>query len=432
VRKLSTGVGVLGLTIACLGPAVGIGTDTVQAATPSSKAPIIVGGIGDMSVGPGEAIGFQAGLYRFNKAGGLDGRKIKFVGFLDDGFSTAANLANAQQLIQKDNAFAVAPFVGASGGAATGEFLASSKIPFIGWAANASFYSQPKWGFGVNGQQSNPEVESATGMLQIIAAEGAKKDPSKVKMALIGNDVAGAITSTNGFATVAKKEGIDVVYRESPIAVQGTTSYAPYAEAILSSGANTVYENLGSADAVGLTAALKSAGFKGTMVNDITYYPGQLAAQPNEATALNGAYVVDGFPANENQTAATKQAQADFRAIGQPPDLTSAASAGYWSAIVLEQMLKATLARVGSIGKVTPVALQQTVTSSKGWTYEDPVSGGIGNETFPSAEVNPTACSTLVKVVGTGYKQVEPYRCTYAINVNTGQRVDPSTGKSLS
>jgi ABC-type branched-subunit amino acid transport system substrate-binding protein len=432
VRKYVAGVSALGLTISAATVWIGTGSvGAVETATSSSKAPIVVGGDGDMSVGQGEAIGFRAGIYRFNKSGGLDGRKIKFVGYLDDGFSPATNLTNAQELVRNDGAFAVAPFVGATGGAATGQFLESSKVPFIGWASNAAFYLQPKWGFGISGNSSNPEVQSAMGMLQIIAAEGATNHPSKVKMALVGNDVAGAITSTDAFATVAKKEGIDVVSVQSPIAVQGTTSYAPYALTLIASGANTIYENLGSADVVGLSAALKAAGFKGTIVNEVAYYPGQLASQASVAAALNGTYVIDAFPASQNDTAATKQAVADFKAIGQAPDLTPAASAGYWSAIVLEQMLKATLARVGNISKVNPSALQQTVTASKGWTYNGPIAGGLGEESFPSAEVNSTPCSTLVREVGTTYKQVEPYQCSYDFNIKTGQKINTTTGKPL-
>ena len=46
----------------------------------ASSTPIVVGGDGDLSISAGVVQGFEAGIYRFNKAGGLDGRKIQFLG----------------------------------------------------------------------------------------------------------------------------------------------------------------------------------------------------------------------------------------------------------------------------------------------------------------------------------------------------------------
>jgi hypothetical protein len=50
---------------------------------------------------------------------------------------------------------------------------------------------------------------------------------------------------------------------------------------------------------------------------------------------------------------------------------------------------------------------------------------------IPSAETNPTGCGTLVKTVGTNFKLVEPYKCYYDINVSTGEKLNPLTGKKL-
>src|ERR1700691_4190798 len=161
-------------------------------AAAKDTTPIIVGGDGDLSISAGVSQGFEAGIYRFNKAGGLDGRKIEYLGFLDDAFSPATNLTNAQELVNSKHAMVIAPFSGQSAGAATGAFLAQSKVPFIGWSVNAAFEVEPKWGIGINGNQGNPAVQGAGGMLQAIAAQGDQKNPSKIKRALIANDLAGA------------------------------------------------------------------------------------------------------------------------------------------------------------------------------------------------------------------------------------------------
>jgi ABC-type branched-subunit amino acid transport system substrate-binding protein len=375
--------------------------------------------------------GFEAGIYRFNKAGGLDGRMIQFAGFLDDGLSAQTNLTNAQQLVQNKHVMAVVPFQSAVATAATGTFLAQSQVPAIGWGTNVIFNTQSDWAFGINGNQINNAVQGLAGGAQILTATGNTKTPSKVKVAAIAENIAPGISANDAVSGALKVSGMQIVYKEAPIPVLGTTNFAPYAQAIIASGANLAFETLDIPDAVGLAAALKSGGFKGTIVNGVTYLPGQLAAQPSEAAALNGVYVENEFPADENGTAAVKQAQQDLVAVGQPPHLTTGVSIGYWSAIVFEQMLKATLVKVGGDpNKVTGATLQQTVNAN--FTYTDPLAGGIGTETFPSAKTNPTGCGTLLKVVGTSYKQIVTYQCLGAVNVVTQKKLDPVTGKPLS
>ena len=144
--------------------------------------------------------------------------------------------------------------------------------------------------------------------------------------------------------------------------------------------------------------------------------------------ALQGVYVEDEFPANQNNTPATIQFAKDLEATGQNSGETSGTAVGYWTAIVLEQALKATLARVGSPAKVTPAALDQTITGSKGWVYKDPIPGGIGTETFPVAETLPTGCGTLLQTVGDSFKQVEPYKCYYDVKVSNDEHLNPQTG----
>jgi ABC-type branched-subunit amino acid transport system substrate-binding protein len=407
----------MGLCVAT-GSLVTWGSTTTAA---SSPAPIVVGGDGDLAIAAGVAQGFEAGIVRFNKSGGLDGRKIQFLGVLDDGFSAQTNLTNAQKLVENDHVMAVAPMISEVGGAATGTFLAQNHTPFIGWAVNAGFSAAPRWGFGINGLQINPVIQG------LGAKKGIYDSPGQEKVAFITENVAGAVSANDALAAVARVTGEHVVYQDAPIAVIGTTSYAPYAQAIIASGANVAFEALDSADAVGLAAALKAAGFKGAIINGVTYYPGQLAGQPNEAAALDHVYVADTFPADENDTAAVKQAEKDLEAVGQKPDLTSGVSVGYWSAILFEQMLKATLKSVGGdAAKVTGVTLDKMV--NKGFTYKDPIPGGIGTEYFPAAEKVPTGCSSLLQIEGTAFRQITPYGCYGAIDTATKKRVNEKTG----
>jgi ABC-type branched-subunit amino acid transport system substrate-binding protein len=415
--------------VSCLVVTVGVPTGMTSgaASTVEDKAPIVVGGDGDLFQ-PGVPEGFEAGIYRFNKAGGLDGRKIKFTGFLNDSFSAQTNLTNAQQLVENQHVMAVVPFVSAVATGATGAFLAQNKTPFIGWATNPAYLATLKWGFGIDGNQSNPDVAGVSSPEEFSAMT---KGSTKVKMALIAEDVAPGIAALDDAAGAAKSEGADVVYTGSPIAEVGTTNYAPYAQAIIASHPNVVFEVLDLSDCVGLAAALKAAGYKGAIVNGVSYLPGQLASSPSEATALNAVYVINTFPANANNTPAVRQAEKDLEAVGQPPDLSDGVSQGYWSAIVFEQMLRATLKKVGGKPtKVTGIALQKTVTS--GFTYTDPIPGGIGTEHWPSAATIPTGCGGLLQTVGTGFKALGPYQCLGAYDWKIHRKMSEVTGKPIS
>jgi ABC-type branched-subunit amino acid transport system substrate-binding protein len=428
-RTLSAGVVHGVLAISCLMTGIGLITGTSAAAEPTASggAPIVVGGDGDL-LQPGVPQGFEAGIYRFNKAGGLDGRKITFTGFLNDSFSAQTNLTNAQQLVENEHVFAVVPFVSAVATGATGTFLTENKIPFIGWATNPAYLAARKWGFGIDGNQSNPNVAGASSPAGFSAMV---KGSGKVKMALIAEDVAPGIAALDDAAGAVKSEGADVVYTGSPIAEVGTTNYAPYAQAIIASHPNVVFEVLDLTDCVGLAVALKAAGYKGAIVNGVSYLPGELASSPSEANALNGVYVINTFPANVNNTPAVKQAEKDLEAIGQPPDLSDGVSQGYWSAIVFEQMLRATLKRVGgNPSKVTSVALQQTVTH--GFTYTDPIPGGLGTEHWPAAATIPTGCGGLLQTVGNGFKALGPYQCLGAYDWKSHKKMNEVTGQPIS
>jgi hypothetical protein len=94
---------------------------------------------------------------------------------------------------------------------------------------------------------------------------------------------------------------------------------------------------------------------------------------------------------------------------------------------VFEQMLRATLKSVGGdAAKVTGATLDRTV--NDGFTYKDPIPGGIGTEYFPAAEKVPTGCSTLLQVEGTAFRQVTPYGCYGAIDSVTKKKVNEKTG----
>ncbi len=392
-------------SVLTLGAAV-VTVPSAGASAATSKAPIVVGGIATVAAFPGTDYGFEAGIRQFNAAGGLDGRKIKFVGVLDDGGSPQTSLSDAQQLVQSDHVFAVAPFTSPVAGGDVGTFLATNKTPFMGYALNGAFLAAPTWGFGLNGQQVNPAYQSNAGALQLAKALGGA---STVKVAFVGTDVPGESNAVHSIAAISTAIGEHVTYAQASIPPAGVTSYAPYAQAIINSGANAVYEILAAPDATGLAAAFKAAGWSGTVVNGVTYEPSVLASQPNTKAALQGVLVESEFPLNQNKSPAVAQEEKELAALGQSTSLTPGVSVGYWTAQQFIQMLQATEKSVGSAAKVTPAALEKRVNG--GWTYTDTLSGGIGSLSFPKDESEPTGCGTLVKTIGLSFKLLATYAC---------------------
>ena len=109
--------------------------------------------------------------------------------------------------------------------------------------------------------------------------------------------------------------------------VIGTTNYAPYAQNIIASGANDVQDVLEANDAIGLAAALKAAGYKGVIESGANYYPGT-PQQASVTAAMNGVLIQNSFPADEDNSPATKQAIKDLKSVGAPPYLTVGTAVG--------------------------------------------------------------------------------------------------------
>jgi ABC-type branched-subunit amino acid transport system substrate-binding protein len=400
-------VGAMGLAASlAVGACGGIAAASVKPASAASSAgPFVVSGEGENLLTPGATLGFEAGIYRFNKAGGLDGRKIKYLGFLDDNFSSSGALTDVQQLVESDHVFAITPFNNEIATKDVSTFLAQNKTPLIGYGVTPPFDNNP-WAWSIDGDY---EGKTPKGVVNNAVEKLLHKKASQLKYAVPGNDIASAASAVHQIVVGLEKAGSKVVYDQTNIAVIGTTNYAPYAEAIISSGANAVDMALGNSDVIGLTAALKAAGYKGSILNGVTYFPGQLASNPSEEATLQGSYISNQFPAGEDNTPATRQAIADLKAVGAPPYLTTGVSIGYWSAQLFIAMLKATAAKVGGADKVTQQAMYRVVNA--GFTYKDSLAGGLGSETFPQAESYVGECSGLLQVEGAKFVDVSPYKC---------------------
>jgi ABC-type branched-subunit amino acid transport system substrate-binding protein len=389
-------------------PATGAPSSTTAA--PSSTATgqaagnaIVVGGLQDGNF-TGMDTGFKARIARFNAQGGIDGRKIQFVGVLNDGDSLTTDLSNAQTLVLKDHVFAVAPIADEVLNPASVQLFTQNSTPYIGWGLSPAWCGN-NWGFPLAGCESTPDYQSTVAFTQ--AAQVIGKPVKGLKVAVIGTDNAGGKAGTEGIVALNKIVGADVVYGQASVPQDGTTDYAPYVQAIMAGNPDMVELVVNFTSAVGLTAALRQAGYKGALWNPSAYVPGLFAAQPQLAQALTGSLVVANFPPAEQGSPAALQVESDLKAIGAPTNFGIAQAVGWWSAEEFIQELQATAAK----GPLTQANFEKVINA--GWTIK-PLAGGITQLTFPRDHIKSTGCYGTLVADGAHYVMKSPYVCTPA------------------
>jgi ABC-type branched-subunit amino acid transport system substrate-binding protein len=347
--------------------------------------------------------GFKARIARFNAQGGINGRKIQFVGVLNDGDSLTADLSNAQTLVLKDHVFAVAPVADEVLNPASVQLFTQNSTPFIGWGLSPAWCND--WGFPLTGCESTPDYQNTSAFVQ--AAQAIGKPVKGLKVAVIGTDNSGGKAGTEGIMSANKIMGADVVYGQASVPQDGTTDYAPFVQAIMAGNPDMVELVVNFTAAVGLTAALRQAGYKGALWNPSAYVPGLFAAQPQLAQALTGSLVVANFPPSEDNSPASLQVESDLKAIGAPTNYGLGEAVGWWSAEEFIQELQATAAK----GAVTPANFEKVINA--GWTIK-PMTGGISQLTFPRDHIKSTGCYGTLIADGAHYVVKSRYVCVPA------------------
>ena len=90
------------------------------------------------ALGTGMKTGLLAAFKEANDAGGIHGRKIDLIS-LDDGYEPEKAIANTNQLIDKDQVFALVGAVGTPTSKATQPITTEKKVPFVGPFTGAGF-----------------------------------------------------------------------------------------------------------------------------------------------------------------------------------------------------------------------------------------------------------------------------------------------------
>ncbi len=430
MRNRRTALVALGASLALVLAACGSSSKGKSTGTPSSAAPASAGSGGGNSnaaegftsnsitiegdvdktsaSGQSEALaelGAKARFARANAEGGVNGRKINYLGSADNKLDPSQDLPTVKKIVEQDKAFAIVPMVSPVL-AAGGTYLVNNKVPFFGWGITPAFCNNTV-GFGFTGclvpTTKTDEVSTASaGLVEKLL--GIKDGTGKTVALISEDDVAGQF----GIKVIQAAFVADhwkVTYSQSKLpSTSPTTDFSPYSQAILTSNGgkapDVMFHVTTVPNAEGLTKALTQAGFKGIQMNAVTYDPAFLSG--SAGANLDKEYVFIQYGDFQTQSAANDQMLKDVQAV-QPSqkELTQDIAIGYYSAdIFLHELQKAgkNLSRAGFL-----------TTANDGSTYQ--VAGGIGPISFPANHQNSVACGSLVQIDSGKYVSKVPLTC---------------------
>lgn len=336
--RVSAAAFALFLVTACNSASTGGSTSTsVRGVTADT---IKVGGIVSMTTASGYSkkdtdLGARARYDRANAEGGINGRKIEYLGAEDDGQDPARNLAAARKLVQQDKVFAVSPMSSVTFAGA--DFLDTQKVPTVGWGTLPSFCG-PAHLYGFNGCL----VPTPGGTLNQTWPEGLAAVLGGARgrsVALIAGDndagKFGIRTFTQGF----KAAGFQVAYAKAVVpATSMPSDWSAYTKEILRSGPggrapDAVVSVMQTPYNIGLFTSLKRSGYKGVISDPTDYDPGLLAKDATKQ-ALDGVHVLLQFQPFEADTPAMRRFKDDIKKAsgGTEVPLNMHMMTGYMSA----------------------------------------------------------------------------------------------------
>ena len=370
-----------------------------------SGTTIKVGGLFESADFPGTQQGFQARIDRANKDHELGKYTIQLVGMQDDGQSPATDLSEAQNLVERQGVYAVAPVVTVGFSSTTASFLQSKGIPYFGAGFTNSYCLPYTLGLSPVGCAVGGSYFSDFAVPQMAHALG--KPASQLKFAIVGLDIPEGTQTDDAYANSVKLAGGTVVYNQAVVPIT-TGNLAPVINAVEATHPDVVWILTGS-QALAVKSAFKASGYTGALVDDDSYAPGLLKESPAVAAALNGTYVLTTTPVLEQNTPFVQQMVSDYSAAGLPSkDITYGGEYAYMSADDMIALLKKIAPNFGSV--------QATLKS--GFSYS-PATGGTPIN-YPFMFQAPAACGSLVKVVNGAYTTATPFSCSTSYFSLTG------------
>src|SRR5882762_2569125 len=185
------------------------GANAVAAEPGLTDVEILIGDVEPLTgppalLGVAASIGHKIAIAEANNAGGINGRKIKYI-LEDDGYVTARTIQGARKIIDVDKVFAMLGMSGPGQSIAVMPVLEKAGIPTVIDVAPVKFlWEPPRKNVFVVGQSYEEGIIYLVTYLT-------EKNPGK-KWGLIAQDDDYGITVRDGFESVVKAKKLNVVY----------------------------------------------------------------------------------------------------------------------------------------------------------------------------------------------------------------------------
>lgn len=196
-----------------------------------------------MALGTGMRTGMEAYFNEVNAAGGINGRKIRFVA-RDDGYEPEKAIAATKALLDEDKVFALVGEVGTPTSKAAVPIAEAAKAPFIGPFTGAEFLRNPYNPYVVNVRASYyqetermaqylVDVKKLTKIACFYQNDGyGEAGLAGIKQALERRKMELCATGNYERNTVAVKTGLMAIRKGEPEAIVMIGAYKPCAEFI--------------------------------------------------------------------------------------------------------------------------------------------------------------------------------------------------------
>jgi branched-chain amino acid transport system substrate-binding protein len=341
-------------------------------------------------------LGAKARFARANASGGVNGRKINFIGAEDDGMDPSKGDAAARKLVEKDQVFALVPVDAPEFGAQ--QYLQKQKVPFFGWAVGPQWCATT-YGFGYNGclaPAKGAQTQTWWGRLVAKQLGGAAGKNAWLQ----GTDDAASQYGVTTIGLSFKAAGFALDGQDKSIpATSAVTDWSPYVNKIMKAKPDVVVSIMTTGPTTGLWGALRKAGYKGALTDAVSY-DGTLLKNAQAKQALQGVLAAPQLEPFESNMPQVKQMKTDVNtAAGHQVQLTQAMAVGYWSADLF-------LAMAQKAGKDLTRASFMAAAGS--FTYTNPA---VGTVTFPQDHTQPAGCGALVSVNGDGFTVAQHLQC---------------------
>ncbi|TRO60877.1 ABC transporter substrate-binding protein [Streptomyces sp. IB201691-2A2] len=370
-----------------------------------SDTSVKVGGIVSMTTASGYSkkdtdLGARARFDRANAEGGVNGRKIDYLGAEDDGQDPAKNLTAARKLVQQDKVFAIAPMSSTTFSGA--DFLQKQKVPTFGWGTLPSFCG-PTYIYGFGGCM----VPMPGGTISQTWPEGLKKvlgGSAGKSVAILANDSDAGTFAIRTYKQSFASAGFKVTFAKPSVpATSVPNDWSAYTKEILRSNGgkapDAVVSVMQTPYNIGLFTAIKRAGYTGVLTDPTDYDPGLLAKSATKK-ALDGVHVLLSFQPFEQDSAAMTQFKKDItKAAGKAVPLNMHMMTGYMSADLF-------LAIAEKAGKDLTVASFQK--AADGFADTGTM---VGDRAEPKGQKESFGCGALVQLKDGKYVVSSPFEC---------------------